>query len=380
MTPKNYYNVLGVQENAGPEEIKKVYRKLAKQYHPDANPNNKQAEEKFKDISEAYDVLGDPQKRKKYDQMRKYSFGDPGAGGRGFDFSQFDFGRYQQPREGRRGFSPEGTDGGFSFFGGIGDLFSQFFNGGEWMREESRNDHQENDAFISLSVPFELAVTGGKTRFQVSKEDICPDCSGNGAQQGSKAEICHECRGTGSMTISQGGFGVKRPCRRCMGKGRIVKHPCRRCGGSGTGQVQKTFSVRIPAGIRNGEQIRLAGQGRPGSEGKPAGDLIATVSIEPHRFFERKGDDIHCNVSLNLSQAVLGSKIRIKTATGKKVQLNVPKGTQDGAVFRIPGMGVERDGKKADQYVRIQVPLPEHPTSEEKELLKQYNRKGGRKR
>jgi len=375
MTPKNYYNILGVKEDAGLDEIKKIYRKLAKQCHPDANPDNKQAEEKFKEISEAYDVLSDPQKRQKYDQMRKFRFGGRGMDGGGFDFRNFNPGQFRQQGEPGDGSSFEG----FNLFGGLGDLFSQFFDRSEWEHEEPSEAGGERNIHVAVSIPFELSVTGGKTRFTVSKEDACPVCRGSGAKPGSRTETCPECRGRGTVTIGQGGFGINRPCSRCLGKGRIVKNPCNRCSGKGTVQTKKTYSVTIPAGISDGEQIRLSGQGRPGSGNIPTGDLIATVRIEPHRFFERKGNDIYCDVDLNLAQAVLGSTVRVKTAGGKKVQLKIPQGTQNGALFRIPGMGIERNGKKADQYVRVKVKIPEKLTEEEKELMDRFARQSGMK-
>ncbi len=376
MTPKNYYTILGVKEDAGLDEIKKVYRKLAKQCHPDTNPGDKQAEEKFKEISEAYDVLNDPQKRQKYDQMRKFGFGGRGMDAGGFDFRNFDPGQFRQQGEPGGGFSFEGSD----VFGGLGDLFSQFFDRGEWAREEPAETTGERDIHVAVSIPLELSVTGGKTRFTVSKVDVCPVCRGSGAKPGSRTETCSACRGRGTVTIGHGGFGVSRPCSRCLGKGKIVKNPCDRCSGSGTVQGKKTYSVTIPAGLSDGEQIRLAGQGQPKSGNRAAGDLIATVRIEPHRFFERVGNDIYCNVELNLAQAVLGSAVRVKTVDGKKVQLKIPPGTQTGTLFRIPGMGVERKGKRADQYVRIKVKIPEKLTEEEKELMDRFAQKSGMKR
>jgi len=376
MKPKDYYNILGVKENADPEEIKKVYRRLAKQCHPDANPNNKQAEERFKDVSEAYDVLSDPKKRQQYDQMRKYGFAQPGADG-GFDFGQF-----RQSGDGR-GFSfdgfGDGSGGGFSFLGGLGDLFSQFFDRGETNFGEPQR-RETADIHATLSIPLELSVTGGKHRFQVVKEDECPVCRGEGAKPGTRQETCPECSGRGTVTIGQGGFGIERPCARCMGRGRIIRTPCDRCGGQGKVKVRKTYSVTIPAGIGDGEQIRLAGQGLPRQNGRAAGDLIATVRIEPHRFFERRGDDVYCSVALNLAQAALGSTVCVKTPTGKKINLKIPAGTQDGTEFRIPGMGVDRKGRRGDQYVRVKVRIPEKPSPQEKEWMDRLARKSGKKR
>jgi molecular chaperone DnaJ len=361
MKAKNYYDILGVNEGAGIEEIKKSYRKLAKQCHPDANPDNKQAEERFKEVSEAYDVLSDPKKRQQYDQMRKYGFGGPGMGtsGGGYEQGHFDFGQFRNAGNGR-GASFEG----FNLFGGLGDLFSQFFDHGEPGFEEAGHAGR-GDLNATLSIPFELSASGGKTRFTVMKEKNCHACAGSGAAPGSKKTVCPSCRGRGTVTLGHGAFGISRPCSRCYGKGTLTSEPCRQCEGSGQVHGGVTYSVTIPAGIRDGEQIRLAGQG----SGKPPGDMIVTVRIEPHRFFERRGDDVYCEVELGLAQAALGSTVRVRTPSGKKVNLKIPRGTQNDTVFRIPGMGGERNGKKASQYVKVKIRFPEKPTEEEKEWI-----------
>jgi molecular chaperone DnaJ len=372
MKAKNYYDILGVNEGAGVEEIKKIYRKLAKQCHPDANPGSKQSEDRFKEISEAYDVLSDPKKRQQYDQMRKYGFGGPGAGkaGGGFDPGDFDFGQFRQAGNGR-GASSEG----FNVFGGLGDLFSQFFNRGE-SDFEGDSDAGSGDLHATLEIPFELSATGGKTRFTVAKDKPCTACSGTGTRPGSKKIVCPSCRGKGTVTLGQGAFGINRPCSRCFGKGTLAGQPCEPCDGSGRVHGNVTYSVSIPEGIRDGEQVRLAGQG----SGSPPGDLIITVRVEPHRFFERRGNDVYCNVELNLAQAMRGSTVRVKTPARKKVNLKIPKGTKDGTVFRLAGMGIRRDGKKADQYVKVKLRIPEKPTAEEKEWMSGSARHGGGER
>lgn len=372
MGAKDYYHILGVQENASQSEIKQRYRELAKQYHPDKNEGDKQAEEKFKSISEAYDVLGDPQKRQKYDQMRKF------GGSQGFGFDPSHFSGFQGSPGGINfnGFSFEN----FSGFGGLGDIFSQFFDLGERTRQKRYGPRSGESIGVEISIPFELSISGGKTSFAIKKEKICPSCQGGGAKPGSRVDTCGQCQGRGTVIIGQGGFGVSRPCPKCYGRGQIIKNPCDTC--SGTGQVERnrTYTIRIQPGIENGSQIRLKEQGQPGVSGGKPGDMIVTVRVQPHRFFRRKKNDIHCEVPLSLSQAVLGAKIKVKTVQGNKVQLNVPKGTQDGTTFRLTGLGVENCHTKGDQLVTVRVKIPENLTDEEVELMEEFSRKNKSKK
>jgi molecular chaperone DnaJ len=371
---KEYYNVLGVGESAGIDEIKKAYRRLAKQCHPDANPGNKQAEERFKQVSEAYEVLSDPKKRKQYDQARKFGFGGPGGGGMGgpgFDFRNFDFG----------GSGPQTERGGsftFEGFGGLGDLFAQFFNFGEETDSPRSRGRKSKDAHAEIRIPFELAAAGGKTNVAVVKDRACPECGGSGAKPGTQPSTCRQCGGKGSVLIGQGAFGVSRPCSACMGTGKIISHPCGRCGGQGRIHGPVTYSIRIPAGIEDGGQIRLKGQGQPDPGGRGAGDLILSVRVEPHRFFRREGNSVHCDLPLTLKQAVLGSSVRINTVQGKKVLLKIPAGTRSGTVLRIPRMGIEKEGRRGDQFVTVRFDVPKHPSPEEKELLERLKKKDHR--
>jgi molecular chaperone DnaJ len=371
MGTKNYYNTLGVSESAGSDEIKKAYRRLAKQYHPDANPGNKEAEEKFKEISEAYDVLSDPQKRQQYDQMRKF-----GMGGQGFDFRNFDFGGFRTAtgRPGR-GFSFEGFDG----FGGVGDLFSQFFDFGQRTRRPQNDPQKGEDVLVTVSIPFELSISGGKTTFTVGKEKICPVCKGGGARPGSKIQTCTECDGTGHVVIGQGGFGVSRPCPRCYGRGQIIQNPCDRCRGTGQVRGKRSYSVKIPAGVNSGKQIRLKGEGQPVQGKGLAGDMYVNIQVLPHRFFKRAGNDIVCEIELNLAQAMLGSSVQVKTVHGKKVRLKIPSGTQNGKVFRMKGLGIEHHGKTGDQLVTVKVKVPDKLTKEEKEWMSRFAKEHGMK-
>jgi len=362
MGAKDYYQILGVGESAGQDEIRKVYRKLAKQYHPDANPDNKQAEGRFKDVSEAYEVLGDSKKRQQYDQMRKF-----GMGGRGFDFQNFDF-------RGFGGTGSESNQGGSSFegfdrFGGLGNIFAQFFDFGERSHQERVDPREGKDIHVEVPIPFTLGVTGGKTTFGLEKESTCPSCDGGGAKPGSKVQSCSHCKGLGRVTIAQGGFAVSRPCPRCFGRGQVITNPCERCHGSGQILGKRSYSVKIPAGIEDGKQIRLKEQGQPGQAGRPSGDIIVKVRIQPHRFFKNRGNDIYCEIPLSLKQAVTGSTIRVKTVTGKKVELKIPSGTQDNTTVRLAGIGIPKNGHCGDQFVTIRVQMPKNPTKEEEELI-----------
>jgi molecular chaperone DnaJ len=380
MAPKDYYKILGVDEKAGGAELKNAYRRLAKQYHPDANPGDKQAEERFKEISEAYEVLNDPKKRQQYDQMRKYGFSGQGFGGQGFsgqgfdfshiDFQNIDFSQFQGFNQRRKS---GGSTGGYDFLGGLGNIFSQFFDLGEKTRRRNYGPTKGDDIRVELTIPFDLAVSGGKTSFSVEKDKVCPVCEGGGAKPGSRVQVCPDCQGRGTVTIGQGGFGVSRPCPKCYGRGQIIQNPCDRCGGTGVAQGKRKYTVKIPAGIDNGGHIRLKGEGQSGTENAPAGDMIVTIRIRSHRFFSRKGNDVTCQIKLSLQQAVKGAKVNVKTPSGKKVRLNVPPGTQDGTSLRLPGMGISGNGGCGDQYVKVKVEIPENPTEAEKKMIERLN-------
>lgn len=367
MSAKNYYQILGVGETASADDIKRAYRNLAKKYHPDANPNNKEAEEKFKDISEAYDVLGDAKKKQRYDQMRRFG-GRAGAGGQGFDFNGFPFGA------GSGGFTGKqnGNFEGFDIFGGLGDIFSQIFDQGEHFRQKKYGPQKGKDQHVDVNIPFELSVTGGKTTFTLVKDKECPVCQGGGAKPGSRVQTCPQCHGRGTITLAQGGFGVNRPCPKCHGKGQIIHNPCDSCNGSGQVQGKRSYSVKIQPGTVDGRVIRLKGQGIAGVAGGSAGDILVKIHVKPHRFFKREGHDIHCQIDLNLAQAVLGTTVRVKTVDNKKVQLKIMPGTQSGTMLRIPGMGIEREGRRGDQYVTVNIKIPEKLSDEEKELMEKF--------
>ena len=362
MAAKDFYQVLGVGEKATPAEIKKAYRKLAKQYHPDANPNNPQASETFKQISEAHGVLSDPEKRQKYDTMRRLGAFDPtarrgaqqGAGGRaGGGFSEnFDFGDFGSM--------------------GLGDIFSSIFGKGG-KREEPKGESVETE----LEIPFRTAALGGKVPVTLALNETCPTCAGNGAAPGATLSQCPECKGRGTISFGQGGFAVNRPCPMCRGRGKVPSEKCPTCGGVGETRQERNVMITVPPGTESGLKIRLKGQGGAGRSGTPPGDLLVTFQVQPDRFFRRDGLDIICDVSLNLAQAVLGTRLRVKTLDGKKVVLKIPAGTQPGRKFRIKGEGIAKGERRGDQLVTVQVTLPEQLSPEQEELLKKFAEASG---
>jgi molecular chaperone DnaJ len=352
---RDYYRVLGVAETATTDEIKKAFRRLAKQHHPDRNPNSPQAAERFKEINEAHDVLSDADKRKKYDQLRRYgAFAGAGTG------------------SGR-----PGPDSGVDFdlsnlgsFGGLGDLFSSIFGrrGGE-AREQDTEEVE-----TAVSIPFRVAALGGRIPITLSMAEVCPTCSGRGAAPGATISTCTECKGRGTISFGQGGFAVNRPCPVCRGKGTVPSQRCGTCQGSGEVRIEKRLNVTIPAGTEDGTLIRLKGQGPKGK-----GDVVVQVQIEPDRFFRREGLDVICVVPINLAQAMLGSRIKVKTLDGKRVVLKVPPGTQHGQKFRIPGQGIEKNGRRGDQYVEVHVEIPEQLTPEQQAAVEAFAERVGLK-
>ncbi|MFC1574601.1 molecular chaperone DnaJ [Gemmatimonadota bacterium] len=364
---KDFYEILGVKESATQEEIKKAYRKLAKQYHPDANPGNPKASERFKGIGEAYSVLSDPEKRKHYNQMKRLgAFGFKPGAGRG-PFSRGGTGGGFGSNTGTGGFSFEDLSG----FGGLSDLFTSIFDRGKKEPGKGRGGgpSQGRNVEYVVDIPFEKAVRGGRVSINVPITEECATCGGSGAAPGTSSKSCSECRGSGTVSFGQGGFAVKRPCPACMGRGTIPESPCDSCQGSGTVRQSRKIQVTVPKGAESGSKVRLTGQGERGSLGGKPGDLVITFKVMEHRFFRRIGSDLEVTVPINIAQASLGSKIRVRTVEGKKVVLRIPPGTQSGTRFRIRGQGVEKGDRVGNLYVEVKVEVPETLTPEGQRLM-----------
>jgi molecular chaperone DnaJ len=349
---KDYYKALGVPKDAKPAEIKKAYRKLARQFHPDANKGDSAAEERFKEVSEAYDVLSDDKRRKEYDEARTLfgagGFGRRGApggagapGGGGFAFDLGDL------------FGQPGGQGA----GGLGDVLGGLFGGRAGGRTTSPRRGADMESEVTLA--FHDAVEGVTVPLRMSSEKACPSCHGTGGRNGALPTQCPICLGTGQTTRNQGGFAFAEPCRECRGRGLVVEDPCPTCHGSGRALGTRTLNVRIPAGVRDGQHIRLKGKGAPGERGGPPGDLIVTVHVQPHRLFGRKGDNLTLTLPVTFPEAALGAEIKVPTLGGTPVTLRIPAGTTNGRTFRVKGRGVTRkDGTKGDLLVTVDVVVP----------------------
>jgi molecular chaperone DnaJ len=367
---KDYYKTLGVAENASKDDIKKSFRSLAKKYHPDRNNGDSSAEEKFKAVSEAYEVLSDDQKRQQYDMMRKYGGmgGGPfaGGGGGGFDPSQF-----------KGNFRFEDIGGMSSFadlfsniFGGE-DLFGSARRGGRGgQRRKSRRRVNGNDLSIKLFINFEESINGTTRTIALKKPTTGSACGGKGEKAGTGGEVCRECGGRGTVSFAQGAFAISRPCPRCLGRGVEPGVKCDKCGGSGYFPEKKKIKIKIPSGIDNGGRIRLRGLGYPGKNGGSNGDLIVTVNVNKHQQFDREGNDIFTKVEISYPAAVLGGTIPVKTLN-KTVKMKIAPGTTHGTKLRLKGMGLAVNGTKGDQIVEIQIKVPKEVTPHQKELLEE---------
>jgi molecular chaperone DnaJ len=378
---KDFYAVLGVSSSASQDEIKKTYRRLAAKHHPDKNPNDAKAAERFKEISEAYTVLGDPAKRKQYDEMRRLGaftgFGGarPGAG---------------RPSGGARPGAGAGADAnGFRFqdfdiggIGGLGDLFASMFGGaaGEGPgRGRGRREERGQTVETILEVPFRVAAQGGKVPIELEVTEECDVCNGSGAAPGATVKVCPECNGRGVISFGQGGFAVNRPCPMCLGKGQIPSERCAKCGGTGEVRTRKKVLITVPPGSDTGTRIRLKGQGGRGSAGGPPGDLDITLQVQADRFYKRDGLDLIATVPINIAQATLGSRISVRTLEGKRVAIRIPPGTASGRRFRVRGQGIVKDDKRGDLIIEVQVTVPEKLSEEQERMMREFAEAGGLK-
>ncbi len=353
---RDYYEVLGVSKGASEDEIKKAYKKMARKYHPDLNPGDKSAEEKFKEVNEAYEVLSDADKRARYDQ-----YGHAGV----------------DPNFGAGGFGG-GFDGGFDF-SDLGDIFGSFFGGGfGGGRRTNPNAPQRGESIrMAVTISFEEAAFGCEKEVTVERYEACDTCHGSGCAPGTSPEVCPDCHGTGTVQVRRqtpmGVFATSSPCPKCGGKGRIIHQPCKDCRGSGMMRKKKTIQASIPAGIDNGQTISIRGQGNAGRNGGPAGDLLITITVRPHELFRREGTSVLCEAPITFTQAVLGAELEIPTIDGK-VKYTLPEGTQSGTTFRLKGKGIPSiNGRgRGDQYVTVYIETPRNLNKEQKEALKKF--------
>ena len=353
---RDYYEVLGVQKGATDAEIKKAYRKMAKENHPDLHPGDKDAEARFKEINEAYEVLSDSEKKARYDQFG-FAGVDPSYGGGGYG---------------------GGFDGSFDF-GDLGDIFGSFFGGGFGGGGRARSGPQRGESLRTrLTITFEEAAFGCEKEVSIDRVEQCETCKGTGAAPGTSPETCPACGGSGQVQqrrqTPMGVFATTGPCPRCGGTGKIIASPCKDCGGSGQVRRRKTLKVTIPAGIDNGQIISLRGQGSAGKNGGPAGDLQIVITVQPHQLFRRDGADVYCNAPITFTQAVLGGEMEIPTIDGK-VKYDIPEGTQTGSTFRLKGKGIPNvNGRgSGDQFVTVYIETPRNLNREQKEALKKFS-------
>ena len=351
---QDYYELLEVGRTASADDIKKAFRKLAMQHHPDRNPGDKDAERKFKEVNHAYDILKDPEKRAAYDRYGAAAFEGGGPGGPG---------------------GPQGQ--GFDFGSVFGDIFDEMF-GGQRGRPGGRADMRGQDLRFNLEITLEQAYGGTEATVRVPSSVSCEVCHGSGAEAGSKPQQCPTCQGRGRLRAQQGFFTVERACHTCQGAGQVIDKPCRTCSGQGRVRRDKTLKVNIPAGVEDGTRIRLSGEGEAGARGGTAGDLYVFLSVRRHALFEREGADVHCRVPISMVQATLGNSIEVPTLDGKMARITIPAGTQSGHQFRLRGKGmpVVRSTQKGDMYIEVGVETPVNLTAKQKDLLKEFENAG----
>ena len=347
MPPRDYYEVLGVPRNASEQEIKSAYRKLALKHHPDRNPGDRQAEERFKEAAEAYGVLGDPEKRRRYDTYGHA--GVSGAAGAGFDPT---------------------------IFADFSDILGDFFGFGDAFGRQRRGPRRGQDLRYNLEISFEEAAFGTETQLRIPRAETCSSCSGSGAAPGTKPTSCPTCRGAGQVTFQQGFFSVARTCSHCRGTGRIVAESCKACRGEGHLPIERTLQIKIPPGVDTGSQLRIGGEGEPGALGGPPGDLYVVLRAAEHAFFKRDGTSLFCEMPVSVPQAALGATLEVPTLDGGKTKLAVPEGTQSGTVLRVKGQGIPALGGRGrgDLHVLVRVVVPKHLTSEQRKLFEQLGK------
>jgi molecular chaperone DnaJ len=348
MAKRDYYEVLGVGKSATDAELKSAFRKQAMQYHPDRNPDNAEAEGKFKEINEAYQVLSDAQKRAAYDRHGHAAFEQGGGGGGGF-----------------------GGFGGGSMSDIFEDLFGDVFGGGR-----RGGNNRGADLRYNMEISLDEAYKGKAASIKVPSAVTCEPCSGTGAKPGTKPKTCQMCKGQGRVRASQGFFAVERTCPTCQGRGEVIDDPCRNCGGAGRVTKERTLSVNIPAGVEDGTRIRLSGEGEAGARGGPSGDLYIFIGLKPHPFFQRDGADLFCRVPISMVQAAIGGEFKVPTLDGNEALVKVPEGTQSGKQFRLKtkGMPVLRSRDMGDLYIQVQVETPQNLTRRQRELLAEFEK------
>jgi molecular chaperone DnaJ len=352
MADKDFYEILGVQKNASDDEIKKSYRKLAMKYHPDRNKDDKESERKFKEVSAAYEILKDSEKRSAYDQYGHDAFRQGGmGGGQGFG----DFG------------------------GGFSDIFEEFFGGGFGGQSRQRGPQRGNDLRYNMSVSLQEAYSGKKSQIRIPSYEGCDLCSATGSADKSGPSTCSTCGGQGKVRSTQGFFSIERPCPTCGGEGSSIKNPCLKCSGTGQVKKQKTISVTIPAGVDTGTRIRISGEGEPGQRGAGNGDLYIFVEVQKDKLFEREEENIFCQIPISITTAILGGDVEVPTIEGKKARLNIPPGTQSATQFRLKGKGMSilRQTRRGDMYVEANVEIPINLNSKQKAILQEFEKEGG---
>ncbi len=354
---RDYYEVLGVSKSSSVDEIKSAYRKMAIKFHPDKNPGNKEAEEKFKEATEAYEILSNPEKKQAYD-----NYGFDGVNSMGGGFSGSDFHEFQ-------GFE--------DIFGNVEDFFGSFFGSGGGARSRGRSRRSRgSDLRYDLNISMEDVYKDTEVKIKLKKREVCTTCGGSGAKPGTKSQTCPTCGGVGAVRQSQGFFSIQTTCPRCQGTGKILTSPCITCNGTGLEYRQKTLAVKIPAGVEDGTRIRIPGEGEGGEGGSSNGDLYVVVNISPHKYYERHGRDLYCRIPISIFQATLGTQVELVTLDGKKVSLKIPSGTQNGRVLRLHSMGLPglRGSGKGDLNAIVSIQVPEKLSGEEKSLMEKISK------